>query len=256
MNKSAKTNFMIILLVVVGAVIVISMLGGKSNLFSASSTNTITVYKTCSQALPLYTNGAGQGQCYVASEGNIDRAMYVSSVTQKTSSSGTVSCTIVPTSDIQAVLTCDFAKGDSGDVEVCRYDSDCTDTSAKCINNLCKSGLSNACSLVNDQQCISSSTYRQCQQNHIWSGNLNCASGTTCYQGQCVSQICTTGQTKCVGTNLYICQDAFTWLNQGNSTQCQTASNDDTDSGFKFNNWIWIVVIVGAVIIILAMSKK
>ena len=245
MKKSGKTNIIIIL------VILAAIVGA---FFFFKNTGTLSIYDlsysgSCTNAIDMYTEGANEGECFIYTLNNQKTVLFVESVVEKITSGGTISCKVHTTQDPESVSTCDTAKEDGVNSEVCITSSDCT--LGNCVNHVCKS-TSQPC-ITGETQCINSGSYKKCLSS-TWSGILSCSSGTVCYEGSCVSSICTVGKTKCVGDNLYTCQDKFTWVNNGISDSCKDTNGNGGDN----NSTMWIIIgaICGLLLIILLSKKK
>lgn len=237
MNKNAKSSTKMIFLILGVALIILAFTKGNLGLFAVGLYDK-SVEGSCTDALNKYTYNADQGECYIGVQNNQQLPIYVSSVVEKTSLSGSrTTCIISATSNVNEVTNhCTQAQSSDGVVKICSKDSDCT--SLKCTNHMCEAGQPRTCSTIGAISCISDSVYQKCLSNGRWSGNLHCFSGTSCTSGTCF------GGTS--GTS-----------NPNSGTPSDSSTNNNTGGSTNlFGNldqMALIMLIIGGVLILVAL---
>jgi hypothetical protein len=233
MVKKTNNRLVSILLVVafISLLVFLAMVYALYNSQQSFFGNEINVYMTCDDALAMYTNGAGLGECFVNVENNAETVAYVSYINEKynkNTNGNNVLCNIKKTTSTAKVFTCDVAiKKDLTTVQVCSSDSMCP--SERCVNHMCKEGVPTKSCTVGESQCLSNTKYLQCLNNSKWSGNLYCNSNEECSfdSGKCelLSGACTKGEYNCEGYERFYCRDGLTWIDMGKSSECGFENN-------------------------------
>ena len=227
MKKKTKKVLLISAIVIV---VIFASVFSFQTLTQQAAISSITMATDCDTAVAQKTFGAQEGECFVYTLNNFKTVEYVKSVTEKWSLDGSKinGCNIAISGSSSLVFTCDYAyEKDGSQVQVCSNDLECP--SENCVNWMCKAGLPRSCSITDSTRCYSDSMYQKCLSNGQWSGRLTCASGLQCLNSKCQSQVCNSGETKCLEGIGYLCSDGWSWEQQETSSCDNTPLETDVD---------------------------
>lgn len=151
---------------------------------SFDSQGKFSVQRTCAEVSETHTEGASEGECFEYYLSNVlQNVRYIASMTEKVSSSGTITCTVdTDVVSSSTVSKCNGQAWHNGATEqTCSSGTECT--SGVCNNLLCKQGLPNECNALGDYRCSDSTHRQKCQgvAQLKWSGLLACQQNSVCY---------------------------------------------------------------------------
>lgn len=186
--KNNKTLWIVVAVILILSLSTGFNLFGITSLFSVGTSPDIAVGKPCSDALPIYTRGATEGQCFEYCLSNVCEVKYLAHVWETTNSAGAVTCKIDWT-QITSTSVCQdnkvFAK--DGIRGFCRSNADCPGTI--CAGYICTDRPAPSVCNSGDKRCSVGFTdkYQNCLSNGQWSGSLSCVQGLVCKNGDCVN---------------------------------------------------------------------